>query len=56
MDGRRIDGETTTWANAQRDYNGYHMNHPKATKFLYPHCWDEDQIALDRLLAAIRKK
>jgi hypothetical protein len=49
----RDDEEAQMRANPNEHYGGYHMNNPKALKFSYPDCWDEDQAALDELLAAI---
>jgi hypothetical protein len=48
--------EASMRANPNQYYGGYHMNSPKAMQFLYPDCWDEDQDALDELLAAIRER
>jgi hypothetical protein len=52
----RDDEEAQMRANPNEHYGGYHMNNPKALKFSYPDCWDEDQRALDELLAAIHER
>jgi hypothetical protein len=50
----RAEEEAELRANVSRYYRGDRRDQPPFSSVVYPDCWNEDQDALDELLAAIR--
>jgi hypothetical protein len=43
-------------ANIEKYYRGDRRNHQNGFSVTYPDCWDEDQEALDELMATLRER